>query len=243
MKQELYKEKLKLTEIHTEDEKSFINICCPSCSTDIPAENININDKIAKCNSCAAIFPFQNELNVFTTPKSTGDQEVLRPEGIDVFNFKHLKEIVVIQPAVGSDYLPHFIFPLPFFIFFMLSLIYTSPLYISLTLITLIIPIVFHIIYSKAKKNHKVHIEIDKETLAIMWRPKKMNADRFYNLKDIKQLYVKGQQLYMIVDGMEGSKHTPLIPNLISFPQVHFLEQEIESHLGIINEPMVGEDQ
>ena len=69
-----------------------------------------------------------------------------------------------------------------------------------------------------------------------------MKSDQSYNISDIKQLYIKGRQLYMIVDGIEGSKHINLIPYLTSITKLNFIEKEIEQYLGIEDKQIAGED-
>ena len=74
--------KLKLQELSLESKPEFKRIKCPSCNSDIPADNLNINDKIAKCNSCDIIFPFHKNIAELLSSKKP-QQEVLRPEGIE----------------------------------------------------------------------------------------------------------------------------------------------------------------
>jgi len=44
------KEKLEELEFNLPDEHTKLS--CPSCDSDIPANDINIHDKIAKCGQC-----------------------------------------------------------------------------------------------------------------------------------------------------------------------------------------------
>ena len=64
-----YKEpyKLKLKKLDLEKQQEFHQISCPSCQTGIPASDLNINDKIAKCNSCNVVFSFQGTVNQLFT--------------------------------------------------------------------------------------------------------------------------------------------------------------------------------
>ena len=45
----------------------------------------------------------------------------------------------------------------------------------------------------------------------------------------------------MILNGIEGQKHVPLIPVLGSLSKARYLEQEIEKHLGIIDREVLEE--
>ena len=58
--------KLKLQQVEssfptTKPAKNIISVNCPSCNTPPAVSNINIHDKIAKCESCATVFSFGEE--------------------------------------------------------------------------------------------------------------------------------------------------------------------------------------
>ena len=41
----------------------FVQIKCPSCGSSTSSDHMNINDKVAKCGSCNAVFSFANQLS------------------------------------------------------------------------------------------------------------------------------------------------------------------------------------
>ena len=47
-----YKDRLELDDLQSETKKKFEKICCPSCSKDIEAQDLNLENKVAKCSSC-----------------------------------------------------------------------------------------------------------------------------------------------------------------------------------------------
>ena len=95
-----YKEphKLKLKKIDLKKEQDFHKISCPSCQNEILAADLNINDKIAKCSKCNVVFSFQHTVNNLFTHQPKVKQEIIRPEGIDLFHFREELEITIQQP-------------------------------------------------------------------------------------------------------------------------------------------------
>ena len=89
--------KLKLKKLNLEKEQSFYKILCPSCKNEVKSNDLNINDKIAKCGACNVVFSFQEMVNnLFTNPTKI-KQEIIRPEGIDLFYLKDELDITVQQ--------------------------------------------------------------------------------------------------------------------------------------------------
>ncbi len=231
--------KLKLEDLSLEPKKTFQKISCPSCNNKVIAENININDKIAKCNSCDVVFPFANEIEKLLNP-TTIKQEVLRPEGIELFKYKNDLDITVDQPQSVAEVLIVLIF-LPIVIFFCLMFYLNegaSPIWpFGATLFWILAMIN---LFANSKKN-KIYITIDEKLLDIKWRPKKFNKDLKFNVDEIDQLYTKTgtdsngtgfNHVYMIVNGKEGQKHVRLLGTK-TLSKARYLEQEIEKHLGI----------
>ncbi len=237
---ELYKEKVKLHEVQLDPktEQNYTTVDCPSCQTSVPAEHININDKIAKCGDCDVVFSFDETLKSLTQ-SGASKQTVLRPQGIDVYEFKHETEITVKQPAAAIEILPFTV--LPIFLFFSVLLVFKKGISIMWPGVAFIMNLILTIYLYKREK-HTVNIRINKSDLNVQWRPKKLMSDKSYHISDIKQLYVKGHQIFMIVDGIDGSQHVNLIPGLVNQTQAHFLEQQIEAYLKIQDEAVVGED-
>ncbi|MFK8009304.1 MAG: IBR domain-containing protein [Saprospiraceae bacterium] len=227
------KYKLKLKNLSLEPKPEFKRIKCPSCDSVIPADNLNINDKIAKCNSCDIVFPFHeniSDLLSLTKPK----QEVIRPEGIEIFEYQDELELTIHQPITLFDVIPLIIIS---FITFLLTIAFFTkgiPIYVPMISWTLAMFPIYNLFQ---RKHHKIYFNIDEEYLHIKWRPKKWTRDRKFHIKDIDQIYVKTihghNSLYMITNGPEGQKHTKLFTQIMSLSKARYLEQEIEKHLGV----------
>lgn len=237
---ELYKEKVKLHEVDLDPtaEQNYTTVDCPSCQTSVPAEHININDKIAKCGECDIVFSFDNTLKSLNQ-SGTNKKAVLRPQGIDIYEFKHETEITVKQPAAPIEILPFTV--LPMFLLFSVIFYFKNDYSIMWPSLAFVLNIIL-MFYLYSREKHTVNIHINHSDLKVQWRPKKLISDKSYHISDIKQLYVKGHQIFMIVDGLEGSQHVNLIPGLVNQTQAHYLEQQIEAYLKIADEPVVGED-
>jgi len=119
-KQEFQYKKLELKALEKEKVARFQKISCPSCGNSIPADNINIQDKIAKCGGCHAVFPFQHKLDTLLTARKP-KQTALRPEGIDLYAYQNELEIALRQDVQMMDILPWSLwptFPILFTVFF-----------------------------------------------------------------------------------------------------------------------------
>jgi len=227
-------------DLNAQKGRKFERIVCPSCSQSIPAIDLNINDKIAKCSSCNSVFSFQE--TVLSMLQDVPQQELIRPEGIELFYFKDELDITVQQPITTLESITLMTFP-----FF--TLLFT--LGWSKGKIDFVIPAIFGtialigILSIIFRKRHKIYITVDEDDLSIQWRPRKFIKDKKYNAKEIDQLYInKGMESYqvsMILNTEMGQKHVVLLPGLKSISKAKFLEQEIEKHLRIKNRKVPGE--
>lgn len=230
---EIEKYKLELGALDSEPYSGYKKICCTSCNSEIPADNININDKIAKCNNCNVVFSFQEGISDLLNQRKI-KQEVIRPEGIDIFYFQDDLDITIQQPLTPLEAVG--IFLLPFFAFIFTLLFFKGK-------ITFLFPGIFWmltlypVINMLFRSRHKINLSIDDNFLSIKWRPKKFHKDKYYPVQDINQIYTKtenGQSsIYMILNGANGQKHVKLIALIDSLSKARYLEQEIEWHLGI----------
>ncbi len=226
----LHKHKLELKELKKEKSKVFKKLHCPACETPIPADNININDKIAKCGGCDAIFPFHEAVSEFTS-QNTIKQEVIRPEGIDIFHFQDELDITIQQPMVGFD---AFMGMMAAVFFLVLELYFITGSFSFYWVMGFsLFPLYFLYNYMNRAKN-KINLSVDDKQLTIKWRPKKFVKDKVFDIHDIDQIYVnKANGVSMIINGDDGQQHVRLLHPLSTPSKAKYLEQEIEKHLGI----------
>lgn len=55
-------EKFELPKIKKEFPKVFKKVSCPSCSQDVGADQINLQNSLAKCSNCDVIFSIEEEV-------------------------------------------------------------------------------------------------------------------------------------------------------------------------------------
>lgn len=215
--------------------KKFIKICCPSCDTEIPSDNLNIQDKIGKCGSCNAVFPFDESIKKLTDKVHKGTQKILRPEGIEMFYFDDELEMSFDQPANWLDWVM-----LTFVSFFTLAGwgIWVESGGNFLQLLLALSPVWIGLAYHFRRKRHKKYIKVDKENITIRLRPHKLIKDKIFAIHEVKQLYVKHYPsshryvLFMQIDKGNGQEHIK-ITTTKSASKAKFIEQEIESFLNI----------
>ena len=241
-----YKEhyKLKLKKLKDLESKNYHEVNCPKCQEQILGDGININDKIAKCNACGVVFSFQKEITHLTKPQRV-KQEIFRPEGIDVFQFKNELDFTIQQPySILQGILGGI--GIPFAIILTIAFIVKGGgLFIPALLFWLmsIYPMYSWATHSK----RKIYVNIDEQSINIKYKPKELKKEKIYDKKDIDQLYRKRNpntghyDIYMIFNGLDGQKHIRLIPSLDSKSKALYMEQEIEKHLGIIDREVLEE--
>lgn len=230
------KHKLELKEVDIEDTSTFTKIGCPNCGSDVPASNLNINDKIAKCGNCDVVFTFKKEVqDLETAVEIASKPEIIRPEGIDIFHFEEEMDITMEQPISIPEVLIGSLVPFISFIFIMAYFAKDGafPLWLTLTGSLLGFLSILNLLN---RSNHKIFINIDNQYLSIKRKPKKFIQDQQYNIKDVDQVYIKnigGYHVYMMINSPGGQKHVKLVSNIPSLSKARFLEQEIERKLGI----------
>ena len=231
--EEIEKYKLELKELSLESDKKYKKIQCASCQEEIPADNININDKIAKCNNCNAVFSFHSIIAPLTKDTEKMRQEVLRPEGIEIFHYKDDLDISIKQPFTVLEGVA---LPLIFFFTLLSTMIFFKEGKAMWFAIASWIASTLMLANLFTRSKHKIHINITDRDFLIEWRPHKLTRSKSFDVQDISQLYINkynGYALNIIVDTPNGQKHHRLMSGLASLSKVQYMEQEIERHLGI----------
>lgn len=232
-------EKLDLKEIKNEFPKVFEQVHCPSCSKTVVADNLNLQNSVAKCSTCNVIFSISEQIkNVSASGEMK--QEVFRPEGIELFYYKDDLDITIQQHIQGLDVWGLVLFPV-------IALFSISIYFLGEQSISPFIPIAFsiaafyfiHRAYNYT--NNKTYIDVNNNYLSIKSRPKHFKKDKTYNADEIDQLYIKYAvdgsgyfSIYMIINSIDGQKHKKLI-TVNTLSKAKYLEQEIEKYLNIEN--------
>ncbi|MFK7772255.1 MAG: hypothetical protein AB8F94_08945 [Saprospiraceae bacterium] len=233
--------KLKLKNLKLEPKPEYKRIKCPSCHSVVPADNLNINDKIGKCGSCNVVFPFEKSISSlinFSKPK----QKIAKPEGINIYENRDELELSLQPPTTIFDVLPLMIIFLATFFF---SIAFFTKGIGWIWPATSWILLMFPIYNLFQLKNHRVFLHFDDQFLYIKWRPNKWIKDKKIRKDEIEQIYIKNESshkaIYMISNGPDGQKHTRIITGLIDLSKARFLEQEMERYLEIEDREVPGE--
>lgn len=229
-----FSERLKLPKIKKEFPKVFKKVTCPSCSTDIGAENINLQNSLAKCGGCDVIFSIEEEV-ASLKPKEEVKQNFFRPEGIDLFHYKDDLEISIKQHVSGLDAWGVSLVPIfalaAVFLYFVEGIAFYYPF--VTTLVSL-----YFIVKAFLYRKYFTYIDINDRFLSIKSSPKNLKKDKSIPVEDIDQIYLKhsgdgiGIALYMVINDPKGQQHQKLL-SVKNLSKAKYLEQEIERYLGI----------
>ena len=235
-------EKLELPKIKKEFPKPFKKVNCPSCSKDVGAENINLQNSLAKCGGCDVIFSIEEEV-ASLKPKEEMKQEFFRPEGIDLFYFKDDLEISIEGHPNNWD--------ISWFGFFLLVtgiallLHFDKGYSFIIPLLSILGTLYFTYKLFNYKKN-RVYIDVSDHGLTINGRPNNYKKEQTFLAEEIDQIYLKNSatqasmkgtlylDLYLIINGPKGQYHEQLLA-VSTLAKAKYLEQEIEKYLGIEN--------
>ena len=238
-----YKDKYKPLDLEVINEKDFTLISCPKCNCETPAANIDISDKLAKCDNCNVIFSIKEKVVELQTV--TLNEEIAKPVGVDILEYNGQLELTLDQPVsilhATSALLS------PFLALMFLGIFAGKGVTI---LVYLSLAFAFASIYSIVSliryKQNKIFVTVTQEDLAIEYRPKNFINDKTYSAKSIEQLFVKkdhnGLCLQMVVNEIEGQKTQRLIGRFSDITKAKYIEQEIERYLGIKNKRISGEE-
>ncbi|MBT8229648.1 MAG: hypothetical protein KJO50_05265 [Bacteroidia bacterium] len=231
-------EKLELKDLKGELPKAYSKVHCPSCNEEVAADNLNLQNTIAKCNSCNVLFSLNDQIKSLSSISETR-QEVLRPEGIDMFYYKNDLDITIQQHIQGLD-MAGLIFA-PTLAFFSIILFVAGKISAPYFPVASVIMTLYFIYRAYNYSKNKTYIDVNNKYLSIKNRPKHFKKDRTYYVEDIDQLYIKHAvdgsgyfTIQMIINGLEGQKHVKLL-TVNTLSKAKYLEQEIERYLDIEN--------
>lgn len=226
--------------------KPHTKIVCPNCSAEVVSDNLNLAEKIAKCGSCNSVFSFQNELEKLFKSEDSITQNVdtrkaKKPKvgnqkDIDIYEYAGELSIDVVDYNDILALLAGFI-SLPMI---PLGAAYFSD---SGTLIPLLIGIALFVIailrFIKYKET-KSFIDVDETHLRVSSTQKFFYRKKEYLRAHIRQFYTKANpngggyfNVFMIYDGPEGEEHVKLTPMAKSRSRSLYVEQSLETFLGI----------
>ena len=244
-----YKLKLDLEGVEEHSKGQFAFIDCPSCNSQVSAADMNLNDKIAKCGSCNAVFPIKDQIAGIESVAKQGE-EIGQPNEVEKFYFGDELDLSVQQGMSPIEAWAIFLTPL-------LGLIAFAFYKKSELPIPIMLPMIFVLIFGLAIlslmniKKHKTHIRVKSDNITVEHKPKKAQKAKHFDTRDVEQVYVDSYTdpmsgagvfgLQLVIDEGNGKKHVRLHGAIKKLRVAKYMEQEIEKHLGLEDKPMIEE--
>lgn len=224
-----------------------MRVVCKECSRDIPAEDVNIDNLVAKCRSCNAVFSFAEELGArgdSPPPEPEARLKVPLPRGIT-------EETMGRSLLLKRRWFTRKVFFLIFFCTFwdgFLVLWYSLAVKEGAPLVMVIFP-VFHVAVgavitylAAASIVNTTVINVERGTISIRHGPLPWPGNRTIDSSDLEQLYAEkrfhrtkhgGYHTYELSAVLKSGGRIKLLAGLEDPEQALYLEQEIERHLNI----------
>ncbi len=216
-------------------EEDYFHLECPSCKCETPSSDININDKIAKCSSCNAVFSFQASVDDFKERKDP----LKKPAGVDKIYFGKELELSMNLPISVYDAIALSLAP---FIGLLGGLSYfKDQSMIGLGfLIAMIFVFTFFIVRVIRQRKRKIYFVCQENNLIIERSNNRIIKDKVFRSQEIDQVYVtrtpNGYAIKAILNTPQGQVHKMIIDFLRTTIEAKYIEQEIEEYYGITNQ-------
>jgi len=238
-----YKDIYKPLDLNAKKDDYFLQICCPKCASEVAAKNIDLSEKMAKCDSCNAIFSVKNEIVSLQSYEPT--EIIPKPVGVDILEYNDELELTLSQPVSVFYIIAMSLFPLFTLIFLGLFFKNGEPWAIYPGAASLFV-FVFSLVKIIRSRRDKIYVTVDDKELIVEYRPNNFISDKAYQTDSIEQLFVKkdanGLHLSMLVNEVDGQKAQILIGRFSDITKAKYVEQEIERYLGIKNRKVAGEE-
>jgi hypothetical protein len=234
-----------------------MQLACKSCGKAIPAEDVNIDKAIAKCQACHAVFSFLDRVGSVSTPLVR--PQVAMPKGFVVDNWGP-------ELSITRRWYSHGLWFLLFFcIFWDGFLVVWYSIAIGGLLsgqggggmwIMVVFP-VLHVLVGLGLTYavlcgflNKTSIRVSLGELSIKHGPLPTGGNRQILTIDLQQLYCTENKRhskhgvrfnYDLQALLASGTKVKLLSNLDELDQALFVEQQIEQHLRIADERVAGE--
>lgn len=223
---------------------------CTNCKADIPSEDININQLIAKCSQCNTVFEF--EQTVRSSPRVR--PEIVMPQGIEAYHLLSELNIEVKWKHSFSSFFAFFtIFWNAIVFIFVAAAILTGEYTMLLAVgVHLLIGIAL-LYYMLTVIVNTTYITVSNYSMLIEHKPLKLPfyPDRDIPVTEIEQLYVERYVasttnnkpnyafgLYLLKKNEEKIR---LLKGLRNPEQARYVEQEVERFLKITDRKVEAE--
>lgn len=226
-----------------------MKIRCPTCNGEIPASDIYLSDKTAKCAFCNNVFSYAGQ--VPDPGQSRERSAVGKPRNFTLTRSNDGLLITRRWFTLG-------VIPLTFFCLFWngfmivwFSIAFTKKIYIMALFGSLHGAVGLGMLYAVlAGYFNKTCIRIARDSLQVTHQPFPWPGRKMFKRGDLRQLYSKDvtrygehgpSSTYSVQVMTKTGKTIELISGLLSSEEALFIEQEVEKYLRIEDEPVRGE--
>lgn len=227
---------------------SPMDIHCKRCNEPIPSENVHLDNHMAKCSSCDAVFDFRDQVTRFEAHKRSVLQA---PKGIELQTTMDGLEIV--RKWFSGKTIGLLIFCLFWdgFMVVWFGIAISQKQWAMAAFGTIHASVGIGLTYlCVAGFINRTYIKISFKDIAISHRPLPWFGRKSISLGDIKQIFTK-EKMHRNKNGTsytyevhfqdhEGNE-TKMVSRLGNPDQALYIEQEIESTMGIKDAPVSGE--
>lgn len=227
-----------------------MHLRCPYCGSDIPAADVNLDNMVAKCASCSAVFRFDEQLGeAVAAPRNQLD--VPMPKGFAVENQGY--ELSIVRRWLSAKYF--------FLIFFCLfwdgfllvwyGIAIAGRIWIMALFATFHAAIgLFLTYYTLAGFLNRTIVRVSPSLLAVNHGPLPWWGNKQLDTGGIAQVYCKEHirrsrgttsASFSVHAALHAGGEAKLVDDLDNADQALYLEQEVERFLGIKDVPVRGE--
>jgi hypothetical protein len=245
-----------------------MDIVCKRCRASIPAADVNLEHRMAKCRACNSVFDFSSQLGA-AEPAPIGRRRapVPMPVGLEIVeDGGGRREDGGYRDAPGGGgklviARRWFSARLFFMVFFCIAwdgfLVFWYTHVHGAGFIAVLFPIAhvaagIGITYATiAGFVNRTWIVVDGGTLRIRHAPLPWLGNRILDASDLEQLYCKEVRStssnsgtstsYTLAAVLKGGRQVQLLKSLPQADQALFIEQRVEDRLGIVDVPVGGE--
>ena len=227
-----------------------MRLVCPQCTTEIVADDINLDRLVAKCRRCHAVFGFEDTIGQRTFGRSTPPLDVPLPERMALDHTGAGLRIARRWFTPGALFLLFFaIFWTASISIWMISTIFGGFWPVSFFGVIHLGVGIFLLYLSFANLFNTTTVLVDETALTIRHHPlpfpgKRLEPGRIHQLY-AREKVTRGRgsshvtyELHALTD---QDRHQKLVTGLTEPEQALFLEQQIERRLRITDRPMRGE--
>ncbi len=227
-----------------------MQLSCPQCGRSIPAEDINIHTAIAKCSACSAVFGFGDRV---PGGQATGRKPVVElPARISIA--QDGADLVITRRWFSGSFVALLFFCLIWDGF--LAFWYYGAFATNAPLLTKLFPVVHLAVgmglsyFTVAGFVNRTLLRVGVGQIQVRHVPLPWPGNKILLRDSVEQLFSEERIsrsnngtscTYRVSAVLRGGARTKLVSGLPSPDQAVFIEQQIESYLGIEDRPVPGE--